>query len=114
VREHTHLEHPPKDPHPTRTTARPSNPSGSVRPLAADRLPERPEEAHTHQLQPECERANVPGRQRVSLPWLAFGHIIPFLELSEQLANRGHFVNFVCAPSPRGTSAPRQAEASPP
>ncbi|OEL17039.1 putative UDP-rhamnose:rhamnosyltransferase 1 [Dichanthelium oligosanthes] len=34
----------------------------------------------------------------VVFPWLAFGHIIPFLELSEQLAKRGHFVTFVSAP----------------
>ncbi|RLN36259.1 putative UDP-rhamnose:rhamnosyltransferase 1 [Panicum miliaceum] len=34
----------------------------------------------------------------VVFPWLAFGHIIPFLELSEQLAKRGHFVTFISAP----------------
>ena len=34
----------------------------------------------------------------VVFPWLAFGHMIPFLELSEQLAKRGHFVTFVSAP----------------
>ncbi|WVZ62325.1 hypothetical protein U9M48_012086 [Paspalum notatum var. saurae] len=34
----------------------------------------------------------------VVFPWLAFGHIIPFLELSEQLAKRGHLVTFVSAP----------------
>ncbi|WVZ62328.1 hypothetical protein U9M48_012089 [Paspalum notatum var. saurae] len=33
----------------------------------------------------------------VVFPWLAFGHIIPFLELSEQLAKRGHLVTFVSA-----------------
>ncbi|CAL5066561.1 unnamed protein product [Urochloa decumbens] len=31
-------------------------------------------------------------------PWLAFGHIVPFLELAQQLARRGHFVTFVSAP----------------
>ncbi|KAL6659627.1 hypothetical protein ACP70R_002456 [Stipagrostis hirtigluma subsp. patula] len=31
----------------------------------------------------------------VVFPWLAFGHIIPFLELSQQLAKRGHAVTFV-------------------
>uniref|UniRef100_A0ACD5XR56 Uncharacterized protein n=1 Tax=Avena sativa TaxID=4498 RepID=A0ACD5XR56_AVESA len=34
----------------------------------------------------------------VVFPWLAFGHIIPYLELSEQLAKRGHAVTFVSAP----------------
>lgn len=34
----------------------------------------------------------------VVFPWLAFGHMIPFLELSEQLAKRGHLVTFVSAP----------------
>uniref|UniRef100_A0ACD5UJF8 Uncharacterized protein n=1 Tax=Avena sativa TaxID=4498 RepID=A0ACD5UJF8_AVESA len=31
-------------------------------------------------------------------PWLAFGHMIPFLELSNRLARRGHFVTFVSTP----------------
>jgi hypothetical protein len=31
-------------------------------------------------------------------PWLAFGHIVPFLELSQQLARRGHFVTFLSTP----------------
>ncbi|OEL38666.1 putative UDP-rhamnose:rhamnosyltransferase 1 [Dichanthelium oligosanthes] len=31
-------------------------------------------------------------------PWLAFGHLIPFLELSKRLAARGHFVTFVSTP----------------
>jgi hypothetical protein len=34
----------------------------------------------------------------VVFPWLAFGHIIPYLELSEQLARRGHAVTFLSAP----------------
>jgi len=36
----------------------------------------------------------------VVFPWLAFGHIVPFLELAvaEQLARRGHFVTFISAP----------------
>lgn len=34
----------------------------------------------------------------VVFPWLAFGHIIPYMELSEQLARRGHAVTFVSAP----------------
>uniref|UniRef100_A0A453LHJ6 Glycosyltransferase n=1 Tax=Aegilops tauschii subsp. strangulata TaxID=200361 RepID=A0A453LHJ6_AEGTS len=34
----------------------------------------------------------------VVFPWLAFGHIIPYMELSEQLARRGHAVTFVSTP----------------
>ncbi|KAM3298506.1 hypothetical protein ACQJBY_040125 [Aegilops geniculata] len=34
----------------------------------------------------------------VVFPWLAFGHFVPFLELSEQLARRGHAVTFVSTP----------------
>ncbi|KAJ3705491.1 hypothetical protein LUZ61_009196 [Rhynchospora tenuis] len=31
-------------------------------------------------------------------PWLAFGHMLPFLELSNSLAKRGHRVTYVCTP----------------
>ncbi|XP_058088196.1 UDP-glycosyltransferase 91C1-like [Magnolia sinica] len=31
-------------------------------------------------------------------PWLAFGHMIPFVELSKHLAKRGHHVTFVSTP----------------
>uniref|UniRef100_A0ACD5ZPV5 Uncharacterized protein n=1 Tax=Avena sativa TaxID=4498 RepID=A0ACD5ZPV5_AVESA len=34
----------------------------------------------------------------VLFPWLAFGHMIPFLELAERLAARGHRVSFVSTP----------------
>ncbi|XP_042495542.1 UDP-glycosyltransferase 91C1-like [Macadamia integrifolia] len=34
----------------------------------------------------------------VMLPWLAFGHMIPFLELSKSLAQRGHRISFVSTP----------------
>uniref|UniRef100_A0A0D9WWL4 UDP-glycosyltransferases domain-containing protein n=1 Tax=Leersia perrieri TaxID=77586 RepID=A0A0D9WWL4_9ORYZ len=34
----------------------------------------------------------------VVFPWLAFGHMIPFLELSKQLAKRGHFITFISTP----------------
>jgi hypothetical protein len=34
----------------------------------------------------------------VVFPWLAFGHIVPFLELAQQLARRGHFVTFLSTP----------------
>lgn len=34
----------------------------------------------------------------VMLPWLAFGHIIPFLELSKSIAQKGHRITFISTP----------------
>ncbi|CAN6322901.1 unnamed protein product [Urochloa humidicola] len=34
----------------------------------------------------------------VIFPWLAFGHLLPCLELAERLASRGHRVSFVSTP----------------
>ncbi|GAB4825629.1 hypothetical protein Ancab_008503 [Ancistrocladus abbreviatus] len=34
----------------------------------------------------------------VLFPWLAFGHIIPFLQFSKYLAQKGHYVSFVSTP----------------
>ncbi|XP_008811282.2 putative UDP-rhamnose:rhamnosyltransferase 1 [Phoenix dactylifera] len=34
----------------------------------------------------------------VLFPWLAFGHLIPFLELSKSLAKRGHHIFFISTP----------------
>ncbi|CAN6310129.1 unnamed protein product [Urochloa humidicola] len=34
----------------------------------------------------------------VIFPWLAFGHLLPYLELAERLASRGHRVSFVSTP----------------
>ncbi|MCL7041859.1 hypothetical protein MKW94_025111 [Papaver nudicaule] len=34
----------------------------------------------------------------VMFPWLAFGHLIPFLELSNRLAEMGHRISFVSTP----------------
>ncbi|RLM85343.1 putative UDP-rhamnose:rhamnosyltransferase 1 [Panicum miliaceum] len=45
-----------------------------------------------------AETTQAPPLHVVVLPWHAFGHIVPFLELAEQLARRGHFVTFVSAP----------------
>uniref|UniRef100_A0A0E0CSQ5 Glycosyltransferase n=1 Tax=Oryza meridionalis TaxID=40149 RepID=A0A0E0CSQ5_9ORYZ len=38
------------------------------------------------------------GLDVVMFPWLAFGHMIPFLELSKRLAARGHAVTFLSTP----------------
>jgi len=42
--------------------------------------------------------AGAGGMEVVVFPWLAFGHMIPFLELSKRLAARGHAVTFVSTP----------------
>ncbi|CAO2150908.1 unnamed protein product [Urochloa humidicola] len=34
----------------------------------------------------------------VLCPWLAFGHMLPYLELAERLASRGHRVSYVSTP----------------
>ncbi|RZC67202.1 hypothetical protein C5167_010904 [Papaver somniferum] len=34
----------------------------------------------------------------VMVPWLAFGHLNPFLELSKSLANMGHRISFISTP----------------
>ncbi|CAN4114821.1 unnamed protein product [Withania somnifera] len=34
----------------------------------------------------------------VMFPWLAFGHIIPFLELSKFIAEKGHRISFISTP----------------
>ncbi|KAK1317858.1 putative UDP-rhamnose:rhamnosyltransferase 1 [Acorus calamus] len=34
----------------------------------------------------------------VMFPWLAFGHMVPFLELSKALAKRGHHITYVSTP----------------
>ncbi|KAL6845663.1 hypothetical protein ACP4OV_024486 [Aristida adscensionis] len=46
----------------------------------------------------EGKQESSPPLHVVVFPWLAFGHIIPYLELSQQLAKRGHAVTFVSAP----------------
>ncbi|KAL6639500.1 hypothetical protein ACP70R_023230 [Stipagrostis hirtigluma subsp. patula] len=44
------------------------------------------------------ESSSPPPLHVVVFPWLAFGHMIPFLELSKRLARRGHAVTFVSTP----------------
>ncbi|KAL5196625.1 hypothetical protein ABZP36_000137 [Zizania latifolia] len=45
-----------------------------------------------------AKAAATPSLHVVVFPWLAFGHMIPFLELSKRLAMRGHAVTFVSTP----------------
>ncbi|WVZ59872.1 hypothetical protein U9M48_009963 [Paspalum notatum var. saurae] len=42
--------------------------------------------------------SSPPPLRIVVFPWLAFGHILPFMELAERLASRGHRVSFVSTP----------------
>nr|CAB3455812.1 unnamed protein product [Digitaria exilis] len=44
------------------------------------------------------EASSSPPLHIAVFPWLAFGHMIPFLELSKRLARRGHAVTFVSTP----------------
>lgn len=32
------------------------------------------------------------------LPWLAFGHMIPFFEVAKKIAQKGHKVSYICTP----------------
>nr|XP_034579867.1 putative UDP-rhamnose:rhamnosyltransferase 1 [Setaria viridis] len=49
----------------------------------------------------------------VVFPWLAFGHIVPFLDLAQQLARRGHFVTFLSTPRNVARIRPVPPELSP-
>ncbi|CAO2142540.1 unnamed protein product [Urochloa humidicola] len=40
----------------------------------------------------------LPPPHIVLCPWLAFGHMLPYLELAERLASRGHRVPYVSTP----------------
>ncbi|TKW17316.1 hypothetical protein SEVIR_5G358700v4 [Setaria viridis] len=44
----------------------------------------------------------------VICPWLAFGHMLPYLELAERLASRGHHVSFVSTPRNLARLPPRR------
>lgn len=46
----------------------------------------------------ETTGSTSPSLHIVVFPWLAMGHMIPFLELSKRLAARGHAVAFVSTP----------------
>jgi hypothetical protein len=44
----------------------------------------------------------------VLCPWLAFGHLLPHLELAERLASRGHHVSYVSTPRNLARLPPRR------
>ncbi|OEL37918.1 putative UDP-rhamnose:rhamnosyltransferase 1 [Dichanthelium oligosanthes] len=44
----------------------------------------------------------------VLCPWLAFGHMLPYLELAERLASRGHRVSYVSTPRNLARLPPRR------
>ncbi|KAL6638071.1 hypothetical protein ACP70R_025643 [Stipagrostis hirtigluma subsp. patula] len=56
----------------------------------------------------EAAKLNV-----VLFPWLAFGHMIPFLELAKRLAARGHAVTFLSTPRNVARLPPVPAHLSP-
>ncbi|KAL6894623.1 hypothetical protein ACP4OV_008721 [Aristida adscensionis] len=47
------------------------------------------------------------------VPWLAFGHLLPYLELAERLASRGHHVSFVTTPRNAARLPPLRPAAAP-
>ncbi|KQJ84486.1 UDP-glycosyltransferase 91C1 [Brachypodium distachyon] len=49
----------------------------------------------------------------VIVPWLAFGHLLPYLELAERLATRGHRVSYVSTPRNLARLPPPRPAASP-
>ncbi|KAI4985890.1 hypothetical protein ZWY2020_018520 [Hordeum vulgare] len=49
----------------------------------------------------------------VVVPWLAFGHMLPYLELAERLASRGHRVSYVSTPRNLARLPPLRPAAAP-
>uniref|UniRef100_A0ACD5WBT0 Uncharacterized protein n=1 Tax=Avena sativa TaxID=4498 RepID=A0ACD5WBT0_AVESA len=49
----------------------------------------------------------------VIVPWLAFGHLLPYLELAERLASRGHRVSYVSTPRNLARLPPIRPAAAP-
>ncbi|KAE8798842.1 Anthocyanidin 3-O-glucosyltransferase [Hordeum vulgare] len=46
----------------------------------------------------DSSSSQSPAMHIVLFPWLAFGHMIAFLELAERVAARGHRVSFISTP----------------
>ncbi|KAA8546693.1 hypothetical protein F0562_003076 [Nyssa sinensis] len=53
---------------------------------------------HEEHQQKRKEMASDSKQHVVMFPWLAFGHMIPYLELSKFIAQKGHVVSFVSTP----------------
>uniref|UniRef100_A0ACD6A7E7 Uncharacterized protein n=1 Tax=Avena sativa TaxID=4498 RepID=A0ACD6A7E7_AVESA len=49
----------------------------------------------------------------VIVPWLAFGHLLPYLELAERLASRGHRVSYASTPRNLARLPPLRPAAAP-
>jgi hypothetical protein len=49
----------------------------------------------------------------VIVPWLAFGHLLPYLELAQRLASRGHLVSYVSTPHNLARLPPLRPSAAP-
>jgi hypothetical protein len=49
----------------------------------------------------------------IIVPWLAFGHLLPYLELAERLASRGHCVSYVSTPRNLARLPPLRPAAAP-
>ncbi|GJM95929.1 hypothetical protein PR202_ga12725 [Eleusine coracana subsp. coracana] len=57
--------------------------------------------------------SSSPPLRIVIFPWLAFGHLHPYLELAERLALRGHHVSFISAPRNLARLPPLRPAAAP-
>ncbi|XP_062215156.1 UDP-glycosyltransferase 91C1-like isoform X2 [Phragmites australis] len=57
--------------------------------------------------------SSSPPLRIVIFPWLAFGHLHPYLELAERLASRGHRVSFVSTPRNIARLPPLRPAAAP-
>ncbi|CAM0870353.1 unnamed protein product [Alopecurus aequalis] len=57
--------------------------------------------------------SSSPPLRIVIVPWLAFGHLLPYLELTERLASRGHHVSYVSTPRNIARLPPLRPAAAP-
>nr|XP_043618114.1 putative UDP-rhamnose:rhamnosyltransferase 1 [Erigeron canadensis] len=51
-----------------------------------------------HQIAMDENNSSVKQLDIAMLPWLAFGHLIPFLELGKLMAAKGHKISFISTP----------------
>nr|TKV92402.1 hypothetical protein SEVIR_9G161240v2 [Setaria viridis] len=57
--------------------------------------------------------SSPPPLRIVIFPWLAFGHLLPYLELAELLASRDHRVSFISTPGNIARLPPLRPAAAP-